>query len=312
MCLLSYYPPGIMPDPDELLNGALANVDGSGYALATASGRLIVHRNYDNPDAAITSFTRERRAHLDQPAMFHSRFGTAGVFGKFNVHPFKLGGDRRTVVAHNGVFRDISARSKPKERRSDTRIFAEDVMPRKYGDLDSVMNRVDLETYLRAGYPNKVAVITTNPRYLQRGYLFNGTAGIWTADGAWHSNEDYMDPARYGMDWHDASTSAGNPTEMCDICQQYGVIDPVTLVCDNCHYCVDCGLHMEECNCFTEAAGQRLDSAVTGVYPDEDLTWPAEPVGAWAGTQASFANRVADIRATVEAARDELRKGKSS
>ncbi|MGW5105951.1 hypothetical protein [Nocardia sp. NPDC004123] len=39
--------------------------------------------------------------------MFHSRFATHGFITNQNCHPFAIGGDERTVMAHNGVLPDI-------------------------------------------------------------------------------------------------------------------------------------------------------------------------------------------------------------
>lgn len=327
MCLLSLYLPGVMPDPDELLNGALANADGSGYALATDAGRLIVRRSMDDPYALISEFEKDRAANLGQPALFHSRFGTGGDYSTYNVHPFKLGSDRRTVVGHNGIFPSVSRSLAKDDRRSDTRKFATEIMPQRFRRLDSDKTIAGLEKFCRKGYTSKLAVITVNPRYRKRWYLINESAGVWAESGAWHSNYDYEPYVPYFLS-QPAGTqdgTSGIPGEICQVCAAYGTIDPVTYVCEACRYCADCIMHIAECECYSPSAGARETVTLSGNgYPDaEPLTasdapvssatiragyranppaWWAEqaateaarPVDAgWAGAQVSFASRVA-------------------
>ena len=44
MCLLSYFPPGLMPDTAALLNGAVINDDGHGFATPDVERDVTEHR----------------------------------------------------------------------------------------------------------------------------------------------------------------------------------------------------------------------------------------------------------------------------
>jgi predicted glutamine amidotransferase len=95
---------GVQPDTDALLTGALVNADGHGFAIVAGRrlDRLIVQRGLDG-EAVIDAFIAARLQHPQGPALFHSRLATHGDTTLDNCHPFTLGGDTRTVLAHNGV-----------------------------------------------------------------------------------------------------------------------------------------------------------------------------------------------------------------
>src|SRR5579864_8534045 len=101
MCMLSYFPAGIMPVESHLKNGALSNPDGHGYAIVTSTGIIVERSLYSY--GLITKFMKEREAYPDGPALFHSRISTGGLTSVGNCHPFRAGEDDETVIAHNGI-----------------------------------------------------------------------------------------------------------------------------------------------------------------------------------------------------------------
>src|SRR5690242_2645612 len=100
MCLLTYLPPDVMPDTCALLDGAEFNRDGHGFAIVTRT-RIIIQRGMD-AGRIVDAFARVRALYRDGPALFHSRLGTHGTLSRVNCHPFRVGGDTRTILAHNG------------------------------------------------------------------------------------------------------------------------------------------------------------------------------------------------------------------
>jgi len=185
MCMITYAPPNTPIDPEAILNGAVVNDDGHGFAMI-ADGALVVRRGLV-AESVLEQFMEMRQRHPDGPALFHSRMATHGGVDKSNIHPFYLGNDRRTVIAHNGVFGDIHV---PKgENRSDTRLFAERFLPKRpkmslltYGGRRKVTKWM--------GRFNKLVVITTNPRSRGTSFILNEEAGWWDG-GCWYSNYDY-------------------------------------------------------------------------------------------------------------------------
>lgn len=273
MCMLTYIPPFVQPDLEHLANGTLTNQDGHGFAIV-AGNRLIVRHSMDEWKL-IDMFGELRAKHASGPALFHSRFGTGGERSRRNCHPFRIGGDRRTVVGHNGVLPTIVHPGKG-ELRCDTRITAEDVM--RGADLSSSDYRRRLANWMTPR--NKFVILTVNPRYKQSAWIINESSGIWDSNGIWYSNDDYLpwtpptdaDRARWaqagywtGNTWYSESTTLGHPKETtattaetdrarCVLCTSYGEIDPENF-CRMCGTCQDCESDRltGECQCHVPA-----------------------------------------------------------
>lgn len=252
MCLLSYFPRGIDVNPDHLHNGCTVNRDGFGFAIADhVNGKMITDHSM-HADYAVSKFTEMRARYPDSDALFHSRFTTGGNVDETNCHPYQVGRDTRTVLAHNGVLFGTAAT----EPRSDTRIFAEDIMPRQYKRLDKPTVQTAITKHI--GAYNKVLILTVNPRYRNTAYLFNAKSGIWTPEGAWHSNGDYKGwQTRYGS-YRTYYTGAGYDDDAtitdtgvnCPECGTVGSVDLTSVMCYECDTCYDCGMHYTVCQCY--------------------------------------------------------------
>ncbi|HKN52923.1 MAG TPA: hypothetical protein VJX66_10500 [Amycolatopsis sp.] len=267
MCLLTFLPPGTQPDPQALANGAEANTDGHGFAIVT-DDRLIVRRGL-NGEQMISDFARHRAAHPAGPALFHSRFATHGSISKANIHPFPIGQDRLTVLAHNGVL-PMTVRPRPGDRRSDTRIAAQEFLSAQpFLSLEHTATRSRIEQWL--GPDNKLVVLTVNPRYPASAYLFNEDSGQWD-NGIWYSNHDYL-PDRYaGID-----LDYWAPDAACPFCSTVGLFDPELGICLVCEACPVCGQRNGECSAFCYRTALLSQCPVCGDDPDSCQCLPALP-----------------------------------
>lgn len=239
MCMLTYLPAGSQPDVDALGNGASNNDDGHGYGII-ADGRIITGRGM-HASAVIEEFTALRRLHPEGPALFHSRFATHGQVTEANNHPFPVGGDERTVMAHNGVLPEDAQPAKGDDR-SDTRIAADEIFPSaQFSSFDHPETRGLIERWL--GRTNKIVILTTDPRYHHSGYIFNEQAGLWH-DNIWYSNNDFeyrwadLDPG------HAAWWGIGDGCVYCGVADS---IDPDTGLCLACASCPMCGGSEHDC-----------------------------------------------------------------
>jgi hypothetical protein len=244
MCLLTYFPARAMPDATALLHGATANDDGHGYAIVTPT-RILTRRSMAAADL-IDAFADARRAHPDGPALFHSRFSTHGETSLDNCHPFLVGGDPRTVLAHNGVLPSI-VQPAPKDPRSDTRIAAEEFLGRP-GALRTRRSRLQIEKWMTPA--NKMVILTIDRRFTQQSYILNEESGIWDG-GIWYSNGSYLPPpphrSRPLWSWDLAEDSSGR----CLLC--CAILDPADAVCTFCGACQDCGEDSRDCQCYPPA-----------------------------------------------------------
>lgn len=279
MCLLTVFP---MPDlwsdkmEERLLNGEELNPHGSGWAVVI--GKSIVTGKSLDGAKAVADFA-EAYSRATGPALFHSRWATHGGKNTDNVHPFPIGGNiGRTYVAHNGIMpmESLPAADDP---RSDTRVFADEILPRKFARLDSPKVREYLGKWLGG---NKIAVLTTNRRYQRSVYIINAELGEWV-DGVWFSNGDHEGWSKYAQylgKWgaaekyaddeypyivggSSADRLAEESGEECVWCHS----DKVNAwdICEVCGTCQDCWEPGRDCQCYTPAQQRAaLDSEGIG------------------------------------------------
>ncbi|MEU3010042.1 class II glutamine amidotransferase [Nocardia asteroides] len=256
MCLLSFIPASVAPDPQALLRGAEANPHGHGFAVIT--GDRIVTGHGMNAQEMIDAFARVRAAHPDGPALFHSRYATHGIRTVANCHPFRLGGDQRTVLAHNGI---LPKRVHPGayDWRSDTRIAAEDYLPgMPFGSLDTFRGSRGLETWLGS---SKLLILTVDLAYEQQVYLFGESKGQWD-NGIWYSNSSFL-PVSHRYSLHERYVCDG-----CDDVDLYRV----GRYCRQCGWCFACEIRFPHCECRPPRAHRRPPRA-----PGRQLALPTPP-----------------------------------
>ncbi|MEY8019178.1 class II glutamine amidotransferase [Mycobacterium servetii] len=250
MCILSYLPPGTPADVHGLFNGGANNPDGHGWAIV-AGEEIVSAKSLELVDA-LDEFVEARERYPDGPALFHSRWATHGSVRVDNVHPFLVGGSRRTVVAHNGIL-PKGAHPLAGDDRSDTRKFAEEILPRQYRRLDRAGVQRALSRW--CGLGNKLVILTVDPRYRNHAYIVNEDAGQWdAATGIWHSNDDYV----HYPNWSQLGTSparADSPGRCGDVCAVcgYGLADAHGY-CDSCRSCQDCWEDVGTCMCWNRRA----------------------------------------------------------
>ncbi|GAA3386392.1 hypothetical protein [Cryptosporangium minutisporangium] len=257
MCLLTFLPAGTLPDTEALRTGTETNDDGHGFAIVTDSGLLVEHGL--DAEATISAFAALRRRHPEGPALFHSRFGTHGDSGSVeNCHPLVVGGDSRTVLAHNGVFPE-AVRPAKGDPRSDTRIVAEEFLP-GFGTLRRRRTRLAFQRWMTPG--NKVVILTVDPRFRDNAYILNEDAGVWDG-GIWYSNRDYLPSPPSRLRWTYRSTGrlwdddrikelGWREPVQCWICETdlASAEDP----CPVCGHCLGCGEFPEDCACYVPAS----------------------------------------------------------
>lgn len=198
--MATYVPAGTPASPellDELANGCVRNQDGFGYAIVSNDRTQLITYRSMNAEDMLDHFAKDRDEHTSGPAIVHSRWGTHGEMSIRNVHPFRVGRDRDTVVVHNGVL-PMSTWPSKTEWRSDTGVFAKRFLPSWGMNLDSERFQKHVLNFIGAG--NKLIILTVNPKFEQHVYLFNEKAGNWSKKtGCWHSNFDYTGAPRTTM-----------------------------------------------------------------------------------------------------------------
>jgi glutamine amidotransferase len=267
---------------DALERGTDNNPDGHGWAIVLPDAQQIVVGHSMIADEALTQFEIARKALPAGPALFHSRIATAGEVTTYNTHPFYVGGDRRTVLAHNGILPSDAQPGKG-ETRSDTHLLADKWIPkRRFGHFWSRKGRKRLAKW--CGYGNKLVLLTVDDAYTQYSYIINEHAGdwhgnIWYSNDSWNREPWWMHPkyqskyaSSYTAWWDDtdvtvigtraldASKSGTESTskelvpvpsseEACQFCLAKGYISDVTYMCWCCHTCQLCARGFDNCRC---------------------------------------------------------------
>lgn len=180
MCLLTFMHEGVTADIEQLTCGAENNPDGFGFAVH--AGNRIIRGNGLNFDHVLDSFLKARSQHSG-PALFHSRITTHGATSRDNCHPFQVGRDTLSVVAHNGMLPINESAGK-----SDTRIFAETLFP-SWGGVRTLTSKKMRKKLSKFASGSKLVFLTADPD-LDDFYIINEKDGHWDK-GVWWSNSSY-------------------------------------------------------------------------------------------------------------------------
>lgn len=260
MCLLCYIEPNAQVDWHGLEIAAVNNPDGFGWAIHLED-EILIGRSMEAAEA-IEGFRDARKEHPDTHAMFHARWATHGAENLSNVHPFEvnLNGPQRgqTILAHNGV---IDVKIPVGDRRSDTRYFAEEIMPLRAQRIFDRPDKVQkLSKFIGA---SKLVVFTNDPQFECDVYIINESLGHWK-DGTWWSNDSYAQVwwSRFSSSsfggWREkdaaaiGSASLGKSRDFeCAMCGfevddfglEYGY-------CQTCSCCLDCFAPAADCLCY--------------------------------------------------------------
>ena len=250
MCMLCVIPPNVIPSREKLENSALNNPDGFGFAIVIPSENRIHVERTMNADASITRFLEMREKYPEGYATWHARYATHGSTTVDNCHPFQVGiGNTQTYLAHNGMLPVIEPLG---DTRSDTRIFAEDILPTIGGvtSLDNEQVWNILEDFTQG---SKVVILTIDPRAKHQCYLLHESKGWKDSSGVWWSNQScYLytpsTPTPYSYGLKDTKSDAWAECNTCETF--YDISSMKDGYCMQCGTCTDCEAYVTECLCY--------------------------------------------------------------
>jgi len=273
MCMLCVIPPNVIPSRDKLEASALNNPHGFGFAIVVASENRIHSERTMNADTSINRFLEMRAKYPDGYAMWHARLATHGSTTVDNCHPFKVGHDEQTYLAHNGILPIVEPQG---DLRSDTRIFAEDLLPAIGGvsalDNDQVFNLMEDFT---SG--SKVCILTVDPLAKHQCYLIHENKGKVDDAGVWWSNDScYL--SSYETNWRSSkplsSLFSKDDEEFwaeCLVCDTLLLEQPQDAsaidFCPTCGCCWGCSIYKTDCLCY-----QGSNSSKGGNWWNSDVT----------------------------------------
>jgi hypothetical protein len=287
MCLLTFMNEYTTADIDQLTVGAANNPDGFGFAIH--AGTSIVRGNGLKYNQVLDEFLKQRAIHSG-PALFHSRITTHGGTTIDNCHPFQLGKDTLSVMAHNGMLPIPSTGG-----RSDTRILAEDMLP-SWGGASILNSKKQRKKLAKFAAGSKLVFLSANPDVQNNHYIINENLGHWV-DGVWWSNNSYVysrysytGGGMYSTGWERKPTPtdtiaypsvAGSLVEDCSYfdddgnevwgemwycatCEASEYIDEYNIdnadFCNNCSACWFCNVDRMLCECAWDSKKPDLDT----------------------------------------------------
>lgn len=272
MCMLCVIPPNTIPSRDKLENSALNNPDGFGFAIVIPEENRIHVERTMNADESINNFLALREKYQTGYAMWHARLATHGTTDVSNCHPFMVG-DEQTYLAHNGVLGVLY--DTKTDTRSDTRIFAEDVIAKMgVSALDNEQIWNVLEDFTQG---SKVCILTLDKRAKHQMYLFHQDSGTIDESGVWWSNDScnigytrWYSSKNYtwfGDEYDDYDYVIGAPKKdkqlntshvsgkdyACVACQalyESEEMERIEWICAYCHTCQLCDTDKTSCLCY--------------------------------------------------------------
>ena len=268
MCLLTLTTPHGTPDYVNLYNASISNGDGFGFAIV-ADDELLVVRSMEI-DWILDKYEQAVLSYPESPSLFHLRLATHGRVDTTNCHPFYVGRDKHTVMAHNGILPIDVPKNDP---RSDTRIYAEERLP-AYGMRPFTSRKTRHKLRKAIGSYNKIAMLTTDQSVDKQWVIINEGAGHWV-DDTWYSNDSYdlrsrrfMSAFQFGRySWDDEddvivgeSTGSEGESEIvfdvCFTCGQYLTEQEVDFYgyCETCGSCTYCSETSANCLCYRGSA----------------------------------------------------------
>lgn len=272
MCLLLVCEPNAIPNKKDLQQAACTNPHGFGYAIITPDG--IVTGKGMSAKKVINKFLAVRKQYPTGYAMFHARYATHGVKNEDNCHPFKVPSNPDTYLAHNGI---LDVQISAHDRRSDTRVFAEDILPNMGGvtalDDDNIYKMVS-----KWAGGSKIAIFTLDYKAQSSVYIINEDLGHWDNNGIWWSNYTYLDDKKYYSTIaksdvipyvNEYDTGYYDQDSACKLCGAVPFEDASPYYCEMCMSCVDCmGIYGDTCLCWTPEHDKpkNKSSNVIGYY----------------------------------------------
>ena len=264
MCMLCVVPPHVLPERDKLEASALNNPHGFGFAIVIPKERRILVEHTMNADKAINDFLARRAQYPEGYALWHARFATHGVKDLSNCHPFRVGNDKRTVLAHNGILPVLEDKS---NHRSDTRIFAEDILPKMGGvaALDDPQLYNVIEDFTSG---SKLCILTVDPVAEFQCYIVHENKGWFDANKVWWSNDTcYLQETNwynYGSSNYYTNKTLKELTDIygddaldvdftCYSCASELNLEDTwysDMLCKYCGACQDCMMEAEKCVCY--------------------------------------------------------------
>lgn len=151
-----------------------SNPDSGGFAWREEDGTVKFKKGYRD----FGTFWKDYREHQDHDVLIHFRLATHGSKCIENCQPFVVADN--CVMAHNGILNEFTG---DKSDRSDSRVFAEDVMDpvmEKFGGFAAVLNNPVAVALIERSIDWSKLVFLSSDGFT----IINEAFGEWASDDA--------------------------------------------------------------------------------------------------------------------------------
>lgn len=250
MCIAIYHDAKCFLTEEEFFYSWKNNPDGGGFMYFDEANEIVIERSMDFDEMRSKYYAAIEKYSETSPFAVHFRIATHGSVNLSNCHPFRSSAN--TALMHNGI---IPVLMEKKDKRSDTRVFAEEYMPRlPKGWMDDDYLFTMVEEFIGA---SKVIVFTNDPKLDSYMYILNEKDGHWNQTKTkWYSNKSYCsfskavgpDIKTYGIgSWSEPTLAASNsPLDECRFCNVPAILDGMCYACETCN---DCMMNESSCMC---------------------------------------------------------------
>jgi hypothetical protein len=184
MCVIMLKPPAQHLPKRYLREGFRVNGDGAGF-MFNRDGRVKIYKGFFGFRAFYRALREAEDMNPDSCFVVHMRIATSGQTDGLNCHPFRV--TPQMGFVHNGVMRGLG-----NKERSDTKVFAEDVLQKLSPDFPespAIMDAVE-ECAIASG--SKFVLLFGDGDWS----IMNERAGHWEGE-CWYSNYSYVPVRRH-------------------------------------------------------------------------------------------------------------------
>jgi hypothetical protein len=260
MCIAIYHNANCVLSESEIRASWNNNPDGGGFSYFDQNGDIKIEKHMKLKQFMAAYYDAIDKHASRSPFSVHFRIATHGGVNIENCHPFMPNGG--TSLIHNGI---IPVLFNDKDKRSDTRVFVEEYLPRlgtTWFDDEYLFDMV-------SEYIGGSKLVVLSNLGMRDWYIINEHKGHWSSDNNyWYSNSSYKSasvscatgPFVSGKQLsiynsEDLHAIMGNsdseyddyPLGECIFCASNAVYDEV---CYECETCQKCSLSDNHCKCY--------------------------------------------------------------
>lgn len=256
MCIIICGFGSALPTRAQLEYSCINNQDGFGWGVVLADSSILVGKSM-TAKTAIDDYLTCVASNQDSVAAsgFWARIATHGATNISNCQPFTVGDGSGSVMFHNGILPLYADKS---EVRSDSRCFAEDVLP-QLGGVAALESQGVWDVVSAFADGSKLVFLNPNPQNPLT--IVNEKLGHWVGD-VWYSNKSYekytsiytprytTGTVQYKTEEDFDSVDSALADNLCFYCFRHLVAG----TCDYCGWCWDCDEATSACLCWNDAS----------------------------------------------------------